>query len=363
MRKESTWTITAGCGIILCITHAPFVFAQTELTLYGTIDSGVEYATNVPTAGSGSTTTASGSVARLVSGALAATRWGFRVWDFLSDDLSAVFVLENGYSTDTGTAQQGGRLFGRMAYVGLDGKLGAITLGRQKNIVYDLFVQYDPMVYRTYGLSAQDPGGFLGRADNSVKYAKSINGFLFSLLYSFGYDGTVPNGGEVAGNSTVGREYGSGINYSGGPVSLAFAYDRQQGTSVVTANNNAERFAFGARYSAGKTELFAGFRKYSNHTTASNRGENLYWIGFERPITPALKLNAGLYYTDVTGSDQSAIMLATAFTYSFSQRTAVYLNAAYVKNKGGANLGVTGPGTVIPGANQTSVVAGVRHNF
>jgi predicted porin len=45
--------------------------------------------------------------------------------------LSAVFLLENGFQGDTGEVGQGGLLFGRQAYVGLQGRGGALLVGRQ----------------------------------------------------------------------------------------------------------------------------------------------------------------------------------------------------------------------------------------
>jgi predicted porin len=50
--------------------------------------------------------------------------------------LSAVFQLESGFNIDTDTSGQGGLLFGRQAFVGLNSKFGAVTLGRQYTPYY-----------------------------------------------------------------------------------------------------------------------------------------------------------------------------------------------------------------------------------
>ena len=42
---------------------------------------------------------------------------------------STIFTLESGFNTKAGTLNQGGRLFGRQAYVGLKGPYGSLTFG------------------------------------------------------------------------------------------------------------------------------------------------------------------------------------------------------------------------------------------
>jgi predicted porin len=49
------------------------------------------------------------------------SRLGFRGTEDLGNGLAAVFTLESGYNQDVGTLGQGGRLFGRQAWVGLRG--------------------------------------------------------------------------------------------------------------------------------------------------------------------------------------------------------------------------------------------------
>ncbi|MBZ4242149.1 porin, partial [Mycobacterium tuberculosis] len=49
------------------------------------------------------------------------------------------FRLENGFNVANGALGQGGRMFGRSAWVGLSGaNWGAVTLGRQYDPVVDL---------------------------------------------------------------------------------------------------------------------------------------------------------------------------------------------------------------------------------
>src|SRR5689334_4420243 len=90
----------------------------------------------------------SGSVAKVSNGGLSPSRWGLRGSEDLGSGLKAAFVLESGFSPDTGVSLQGGRLFGRQAFVSLaSAGAGEIRLGRQ----------YAPM---HYSMVSSDIEGF-----------------------------------------------------------------------------------------------------------------------------------------------------------------------------------------------------------
>ena len=97
---------------------------------------------------------------------------------------------------------------------------------------------------------------------------------------------------------------------------------------------------------------------------------NLYWLGLRYKATPALSFSGAAYYTDFRNSNADPMMFAASASYVLSKRTDVYFNAAFARNKNGSELGLNGfnattgaPNSVIPGRNQTGVVAGVRHRF
>lgn len=63
----------------------------------------------------------------------------------LSGGYKAVFTLESGFNLNNGTLGQGGRLFGRKAFVGISTPYGTVTLGRHQNLHYELMYKYDPL--------------------------------------------------------------------------------------------------------------------------------------------------------------------------------------------------------------------------
>ena len=104
---------------IALLACAGAAYAQSSVTLYGVVDTNIEYATNLP----GATPGSSGNRVSMQSGGLSGSRWGLRGVEDLGGGLSALFVLESGFASDTGQSQQGSRLFGRQAYVGLKSSL------------------------------------------------------------------------------------------------------------------------------------------------------------------------------------------------------------------------------------------------
>src|SRR3954466_5989899 len=121
MRIRALLIAALGC----VSAHA---FAQTSVTLYGVLDEGLDYTSNV----------ASKNVYELTSGYASGSRWGMRGVEDLGGGAQAVFQLESGVNLSNGAAGQGGRMFGRKAYVGVQSaQVGAVTLGRQYDSVVD----------------------------------------------------------------------------------------------------------------------------------------------------------------------------------------------------------------------------------
>src|SRR4051794_39968709 len=88
---------------------ASVAHAQGSVTLYGILNEGVNYINNQ----------GGGSAIGAVKGQTNGSRWGFRGTEDLGGGLKAIFVLENGFDGSAGTLSQGGRLFGRSAWMGL----------------------------------------------------------------------------------------------------------------------------------------------------------------------------------------------------------------------------------------------------
>ena len=111
----------------------PNSIAGIPVTIYGVADLYLEQGNN-----------GINNIQRLQSGGINGSRLGFKGSDAIWDGLNAVYCFEMGLNLNAGTSGQGGTLFGRQAWAGLQGKWGTLTGGRI----------YDPMFWTDvlYGL-------------------------------------------------------------------------------------------------------------------------------------------------------------------------------------------------------------------
>jgi predicted porin len=332
--------------------------AQTNVTLYGAIDSGVEIVNNAPDANGKPSLRSS-----LKPGSLWASRWGLQGQEDLGDGLKLIFHLENGFASDTGVAGQKGRLFGRQAYVGLAGKFNSVTLGRQSTSLLDVIYPYEPLGMAAYSVLKHD-GGMAGRADNAIKYNGKFKDVKVTGFYSFGYDGTLKDGGEMAGASKVGRELGGGLRYAPGALDIGLAFGQRHGTSLAAQNKIEKRIAAVISYGAGPVRAYAGYRWLKSDIEDIHNASDLYWGGLKYQATPAFSVAGMTSYTDTRRSNADPITFSLLGTYDLSKRSALYLMTSYALNQGGSTMGVNGfDKEIVPGANQVGVIAGIRHMF
>ncbi|WP_230427006.1 porin [Cupriavidus yeoncheonensis] len=353
----------------MLVTSAQLAAAQPSVTLYGIADVGVEYLSNANAAGN--------KLVRMTTGNVAASRWGLRGVEDLGSGTKAVFVLENGYDIDTGVINQGGRLFGRQAFVGLENQWGRVTLGRQPNAFLDVLGNYDPLALAgRYSAITFEPN-FVGRYDNSAKYTGKFGPWTAIALYSFARgtsitaNGTTSFGTETPGDLKSDRAYAGGVQYAADNFGATVIYDQQQGTRGIAGQNSGQRdqrLAVAGNYSFGNSKVFAGYRWLNGDigvaAGAPTRRTDYYWVGYRQQIMPALALTAAGYYLNDRRSGADPWILVGSADYSLSKRTDLYLTVGYVKNKNNSNYGLNGlNNTINPGQNQLGVTMNIRHIF
>ncbi|MFL6718344.1 MAG: porin [Burkholderiaceae bacterium] len=342
------------------------VHAQTSVTVYGLLDLGVESLTNV-----GSTGSSSHSLTQMASGNLSGSRLGFRGTEDIGGGNSALFVLEQGFNLDTGVLGQGGRVFGRQAFVGLAGSYGKVTLGRQQNTMYDLLIKYDPMGFASRYSALTHDDVLAGRADNVIKYTGTFGALTATAFYSFGRDAVdtlsgTTFAGEVPGNPKVARNIGGGLNYESGPFGIGIMYDQYQGNTIETQDASARRLALATSYKWGDFTGFLAYRRLKDNVDPAHSmiRSDLYWAGVTYQLNPRLSLTAVAYRTNFedTSADPSSYVLNAL--YNMSKRTELYGVLGFARNRDGSNMGINGFGlNIAANENQTGVVLGVRHVF
>lgn len=366
--------------------------SDTSVTLYGVIDTAVEYVNNIPDAAGNKHSSV--HFTNLTSSW--PSYWGLRGTEKISDNLSAVFTLESGFNTGTGQSGQGGRLFGRQAFVGLKGDWGQVAFGRQYNMLMRASLMADLLGPNAYGLGTLDNYIPNTRMDNAITYMGNFSGFKIGLAYARGRDGSTA-GGPAGGNCGVNYSdqnacsaYSAMLGYDTSNWGVAAAYD------VITGNDgpgvlpplNYQRLASGEkdrRWTVNGYVKFNDFKVsliYLNRKTdaanlagyATNLGNrsDLWSINGAYNITPALVLDGSVNYIKFNNAANSsnAWYYVARTRYYLSKRTSVYAAASYIKNKGDSAISAAG-GTniapvglaVTPGGNQTAFMVGLRHDF
>jgi predicted porin len=389
------------CVMALCSAAVP-AFAQSSVTLYGLIDEGIDYTNNV----------GGHAVYEMTSGYAQGSRWGLKGNEDLGGGNSAVFQIESGFNAGSGALAQGGRLFGRQAFVGLaNERYGTLTFGRQ----YDSVVDYLAMTtangnWGGYLLSHpydNDNTDNTFRLNNTIKYASpTLNGFSFGGTYSFSNDTGFANNRALsvgaqytAGGWLIAAAYLSADNpalTSGGAIAGASSSNGADGNF---ASSRLQIFGAGVNYTAGSAtvgftytntyigEPVANVAYLSSDETiqpvtgplAGGRVTSLRYQNFEvngkYQFTPACFVGAQYVYTlehynATTGSVKPSIhTVGLMVDYNLSKRTDVYLQGAF-QLVAGDRTGSSLDQAYVPGAQdlsstsrQVAVRAAIRHSF
>ena len=170
--QKALLALLGGCA--LALPHA----ALANVQLYGLVDTSIRFSTNENAAGD--------NKIQMSDGALTGSRWGLRGTEDLGSNLKAWYILESGFAPDAGTSLQGGRLFGRMAVVGLDGEFGKLALGRQYALLHEMVSSYDAMGIANLAIVGYQANYTGLRYDNTIKYIKSFGGLQLAAAYTFG---------------------------------------------------------------------------------------------------------------------------------------------------------------------------------
>ncbi|WP_408591938.1 porin [Paraburkholderia tropica] len=361
--------------------------AQSSVTLYGVIDEGIDYVSN----------SGGHSLWRMRDGTYDGaygSRWGLKGTEDLGGGLSALFRLESGFSTENGQMRQGGRLFGRQAYVGLsDTRFGTVTLGRQ----YDSVVDYlqpltapgqlgGPLVHA--GDIDNTDNSF--RVDNAIKYASpKIGGLTFGGLYSF-------TNTNAAGRGTTGL-WSIGANYAFGGFTIAGAYlFAKQPAALLTDGNyvsnttgaeigasgpfsyvgnpaNEQIFGAAINYALGSATLGLDYTNTKFNEANGTQGTVIFtnyeaWGRYN--LTSAWYVGAQYVYTHGNIGYSQAIpiyhQVGLTTAYALSKRTSIYVMGVWQKAAGAASNADIFDGSVASASSnnhQTMVRIGMYHQF
>ena len=312
--------------------------AQSSVTIYGIVDAGLVRESGGP----------AGSTTNISSGIASGSRIGFKGKEDLGGGLSALFTIENGFNADTGTAGQGGLIFGRQAFVGLSGGFGTATIGRQYTPYYKTLRDIgDP--FGAVSLAGRSGNLFATntRANNMVEYlSPAFGGVRVDLAYA---------AGEVAGDSTRNRQYGGSVGYAGGPLTLQLAHHR---IDNATATDRTRNTLASGNYKFGKVIGYASFAVNKGPAAADSHD---MLVGVAVPVGPHKLLFSHVRHDDRAAPDMDASQWGIGYHIPLSKRTDVYAAYAVISNDNGAAFRVGN--ATDTGSGDKAFNLGMRHNF
>ena len=217
--NKRVWKLSAAA--LAAGLAAGAVQAQTSVTLYGVVDTGIGYQSNqAPSLGATSGGKAS---TKMINGIWAGSRFGLKGSEDLGGGTKTIFTLEEGFNSATGAQSVSGLAFNRQAYVGLsDARLGTFTAGRQYTSYYTLLSPWSPTTWLTGAFGAH-PGDIDSldtnyRANNSFVYTTpTIAGLTVSGSYSLG---------GAPGSFNAGSTWSAAAQYKNGPFGVAAGIPR-----------------------------------------------------------------------------------------------------------------------------------------
>jgi len=386
----------------LLLLHCVSAQAQDNLTVYGIIDIGLQYATVNQTKNHADQ---SGQFFGISSGVQSGSRFGLRGSHEMGGGFKTVFTLENGFNVGDGVAQQGGRLFGRQSTVGIQNNdIGQLDLGRQINLASNYFLQIDPFIE---GFGQANIGASFGSA-NTTRYsnmlllqAQATKALTIGAGYSFATEMTgiyadnglcssgicqaINQNSQFQTNNNL-RALTLGAKYASGPLLLAVAYDQLWGPDNIPngpPKPNPTAWLVGGAYDFRAIKISFSYGQTRNGTwngqpagagttpnsplSDSSLGSGALFLagaasssmmlGMTVPIGEAsvlasvqrLQQQGNVLPNTLTGPQ---MVYSAAYLYNFSRRTNLYTYASYGNNY-----------AAIQSAQSTVAGVGLRHQF
>ena len=363
-------------GACAALAMAGAAFAQSSVTLYGTVDAGVAYYR-----GEGV-----GSRLQLISGGNQQSKFGFRGREDLGGGLYAAFELEAGIGVDSGIGQATslnnqpvtgpatpnvqGITFNRKSFVSLVGPWGDVRLGRDYVPTFWQLFAYDP--FRTGvgfgGVTTQGGSPITQlRASNSIGYftpgcySFQCKGFFAQAMYAMG-----ENASDAA-NSGDGKVAGLRVGYGGADWDVSVGQTKTKNVAI----GDFTQTVIGGAYDhpAFRLMVVGGEHKTGLPVAALNKGTKApFWqVGAFIYVGPGY---IPVAYTQVKrndAQDSSASKIAIGYVYNLSKRTAIYTTYAHIDNNKAMAIPVNSGGDVgptpLPGRNSSGIDLGIRHNF
>jgi predicted porin len=377
--------------------------AQSSVTLYGVVDSGLLYQSTSAqhafapaTVGGKPFNGNAGSIFALKDGGIYSSIFGMKGTEDLGGGYAANFKLQGSFNSSTGqtglnSSATAAAIFNQVTTVGVSGPFGKIDFGRQFAPMAYAMAETDVRNAQYFGstltawLTMNTMSGWAGNNtnaqigalydDNAIVYnSPSFYGVSTALEYAPGGVAGQPQGGTR--ESAILKYSGFGLNadavYYNGHDANPYGYSNPPTAAPATGLNNNRFVYFGAKYTWHGISVSGSFANGRNPANTNGvpkalvvSGDFDMWTGgIGYRFSPALNFTSGVYYLkDNRNNANQSTAYAIGADYNISRRTQVYAQAGYVSNRGQMNQELIYGTPVAPGRNTTAVNVGLRHTF
>ena len=362
-----------------------------DVQLYGIVDTGVGY-NHVDVDGLGDKQDI--DTFQMKSGQASGSRWGLKGTEDLGNGLTVGFILEDGFSSDTGA--DSAPMFNRESSLFIEGGFGKLAMGRMGSLnngqsswaKVGMINAFGTSDWGNYSVQVGNVMATAAQWDNMVAYqTPDFAGFKVYAQYAMG---TNDNENE----SRSDRYYALGATYNNGPFAGYFAVDSiNYQTADLAAGVDADDIddsltvTLGGSYDFEVVKVYLGAQYFDEvrlsklngvvnaingvvKTADKVKGYGITLTG-DAPLWGG-KAMFGIGYTDaesadsyedanVNGSiDLQRYVVSVGYDYPFSKRTDVYAVASYMQDNWERKDGAT---KVDADPSAYTLYVGLRHRF
>ena len=316
---------------VAVLSAGSLVHAQSNMTIYGTVDAGYAKSTGTGTA----------------MGEKYNNRLGFTGTEDLGNGLKATFQLEQRFNLFNGTSTNS-KMFEGASNVGLKGSFGQVRFGRVDELSTETFRKIDP--FEQYGVGSMFKthlrgDNLEGRISNTVRYdSPNLNGFQLGASYtvkngSANYLNAISEGigmpemGPVyTGNEEEANNgYAVSASYVNGPLYLVSNYN------VAANTKKSYNWNVGGAYTVGPARISAGYEQTRDKLVLEGVKWDTWLLGLSYKVgagTVNASYSQRKIRADSSSPDSTDKKLAIGYSHNLSKRTSVYFEVARTKYDG-----------------------------
>ncbi|HTR10204.1 MAG TPA: porin [Paraburkholderia sp.] len=364
--------------------------AQSSVTLYGVLDSGLLYqSTNAASFAPNAKNL--GHAWQLKDGGIYSSIWGLKGTEDIGGGYHINFKLQGSFTSNNGKpglsdTPGATALFNQFATVGASGPFGTIDAGRQ--IVPMIYAMADTDVRNaqyfgsilTAWLGLNQAAGWPGTSTNApIGALYDSNAIVYNSPKFYGASLALEYApGGVAGQFQGGTRESAVLKYSNYGLNVAAVYYSGHDTNPFPATypttpavpatglNNNNLYYIGALYTISGFSVSGSFSSANSYNSSSHTSYNFEMAsgGLGYQFNPSFKITSGYYYLkDRNHSQNHSSEFAVGAEYNLSKATKAYAQVGYVSNKGTMNQTIIYGAPVAPGVSTTAAMIGIRHTF